>query len=215
MAKKPANKAAITRKAKALPVWDLSDLYAGPNDPAIARDVKSFEKKATAFAKAYQGKLAKLTGDALAGALMEYETLQDGLGRLGSYAQLLYASDMSKPANTQFYQNAQEQLTVISSQLIFFGLEVNKLSEEALAKALKQSKKLAHYKPWLDSVRSYKPYQLSDELEGYIHETSVSMGAWQRLFDESISRLEFIVDGKKLSEPEALDLLSGADAKKR
>lgn len=215
MAKKPATKAVSSRKPKALPVWDLSDLYAGPNDPAIARDVKTFEKKATAFAKTYQGKLAKLSGDALAVALMEYEKLQDGLGRLGSYAQLLYAGDMSKPANTQFYQNAQEQLTVISSQLIFFGLEVNKLSEAALAKALKQSKKLAHYKPWLDSVRSYKPYQLSDELEGYIHETSVSMGAWQRLFDESISRLEFIVDGKKLSEPEALDLLSGADAKKR
>lgn len=215
MAKKPATKNKAGTKVKPLPVWDLSDFYAGPNDPAVARDVKALEKKAAAFAKAYAGKLVTLTGDDLAKALAEYEKLQDGLGRLGSYAQLLYASDMSAPANTQFYQNAQEQLTVISSQLIFFGLEINKLSDAALAKALKQSKKLAHYKPWLDSVRSYKPYQLSDELEGYIHETSVTMGAWQRLFDESISRLEFTVENKKLSEPEALDLLSGADAKKR
>jgi oligoendopeptidase F len=215
MAKKTASKSVAKGKTKPLPVWDLSDLYAGPNDPTLVRDMKTLEKKATAFARSYQGKLATLTGDDLAKAVAEYEKLQDGLGRIGSYAQLLYASDMSKPANTQFYQNAQEQLTVISSQLIFFGLEINKLSDAALAKAIKQSKKLSHYKPWLDSVRSYKPYQLSDELEGYIHETSVTMGAWQRLFDESISRLEFTVDGKKLSEPEALDLLSGADAKKR
>lgn len=215
MAKKPVKKSASKTKSDSLPVWDLTDFYAGPSDPAIARDVKSLEKKAASFAKAYAGKLAKLSGDELAKAVADYEKIQDALGRIGSYAQLLYASDMRAPANTQFYQNAQEQLTVISSQLIFFGLEINKLSDAAIAKAIKQSKKLAHYKPWLDSVRSYKPFQLSDELEGYIHETSVTMGAWQRLFDESISRLEFTVEGKKLSEPEALDLLSGADAKKR
>ncbi len=214
---KPIAKKATAKAVKStkLPVWDLSDLYQAPNDPKIAADFKSLTKKAAEFAKAYAGKLAKLSGDQLAIAVADYEKMQDALGKIGSYAQLLYASDMAAPANTQFYQNAQEQLTVISSQLIFFGLEINKLSDAQLAKALKSSKKLAHYQPWLDAVRSYKPYQLSDELEGYIHETSVTMGAWQRLFDESISRLEFTVDGVKMTEPEALDMLSRNDPKKR
>jgi oligoendopeptidase F len=149
MAKKTASKSVAKGKTKPLPVWDLSDLYAGPNDPTLVRDMKTLEKKATAFARSYQGKLATLTGDDLAKAVAEYEKLQDGLGRIGSYAQLLYASDMSKPANTQFYQNAQEQLTVISSQLIFFGLEINKLSDATLAKAIKQS-----IYPW---VRLHSP----------------------------------------------------------
>ncbi len=154
MAKKPVAKNKASAKSKPLPVWDLSDFYTSPNDPAVARDTKALEKKAAAFAKAYAGKLAKLTGDDLAKTVAEYEKLQDGLGRLGSYAQLLYASDMSAPANTQFYQNAQEQLTVISSQLIFFGLEINKLSDAQLTKATKQSKKslraifTKHPSPW-------------------------------------------------------------------
>ena len=217
MAKKPALKKVPSKAVKSpkLPVWDLSDLYKAPNDPAVARDMKLLEKQATIFAKACSGKLAKLDGDALAKAVAQYEAMQDGIGKLGSYAQLLYASDMAKPANTQFYQNAQEQLTVIGSQLIFFGLEINKLPDAQLTKLYKTSAKLSHYKPWIDAVRSYKPYQLSDELEGYIHETSVTMGAWQRLFDESVSRLEFSVDGVKMTEPEALDLLSGSDGKKR
>ena len=219
MAKQPTKKAlakkAPEKAAKALPVWDLTDLYASPKDLKITAELKALTKKSAQFTKDYAGKLAKLSGNDLAAAVVVYEKMQDNLGRIGSYAQLLYASDMSNPAFTQFYQNAQEQLTVISSQLIFFGLELNKLSDAALAKAYKQSAKLSHYKPWLDAVRSYKPYQLSDELEGYIHETSVTMGAWQRLFDESISRLEFTIDGKKLSEPQALDLLSGKDGKKR
>ncbi len=219
MAKQPAKKIAAKKApakvVKSLPVWDLTDFYASPKDPKIAAEFKALEKEASAFAKANMGKLAKLSADALAKAVAEFEAMQDGLGKIGSYAQLIYASDMSNPVHTQFYQNAQEQLTVISSQLIFFTLELNKLSDGQLAKGYKTSKKLAHYKPWLDAVRSYKPYQLSDELEGYIHETSVTMGAWQRLFDESISRLEFTVDGKKMTEPQALDLLSGKDAKKR
>jgi oligoendopeptidase F len=215
-------------KAAALPVWDLSDLYASPKDPAIARDGKSLAKKTADFSKLYAGKLNTLNAEALAKAIASYEALQDGIGKLGSYAQLLYASDMSNPAHTQFYQNTQEALTGISSQLVFFTLELNKLSDAALNKMYqgtssrakradpaKNKTGLLRYKPWIDVVRSYKPYQLSDELEGYIHETSVTMGAWQRLFDESISRLEFTVDGKKLSEPQALDLLSGKDAKKR
>lgn len=217
MAKKAvAKKAAVKRvKSPKLPTWDLTDFYKSPSDSAIDRDFKSLEQKATRFAKSYAGKLSALSADGLAKVLAEYEQLQDGLGKIGSYAQLLYASDMAKPAHTQFYQNAQEKLTVITSQMVFFTLELNKLTDAALAKAYKQSKKLAHYKPWLDAVRSYKPYQLSDELEGYIHETSVTMGAWQRLFDETISRLEFTVDGVTMTEPQAMDLMSGKDAKKR
>lgn len=203
------------KRTEKLPIWDLTDLYKSPADPSVSRDFKALAMNTKSFAKAYTGKLSALAPEALAKAVAEYEQLQDGLGKIGSYAQLLYTTDMSNPSYTQFYQNAQEQLTAISSQLVFFTLEVNKISDAALAKAYKKSKKLSHYAPWLDAVRSYKPYQLSDELEGYIHETSVTMGAWQRLFDETISRLEFTVDGVKMTEPQAMDLMSGKDAKKR
>lgn len=193
-------------------MWDLTDFYASLKDPAIKADLASLEKKANAFAKKYQGKLAALKGDALAAAIASYEGMQDGIGKLGSYAQLQYAGNMADPAITQFYQNTQEQLTVISSALIFFGLELNKLADKQLVAGYKTSKKLAKYKPWIDTVRSYKPYQLSDELEQYIHENSVVMGSWQRLFDESEARLEFTVRGKKMGSAEVFDCLSRDDA---
>ncbi len=213
-AAKPAAKPAKA-KTSALPVWNLSDLYASPTHPAVARDLKALTTQAGAFAKTYQGKLASLAADKFAEAIRAYESMQDLLGRLGSYAQLLYASDMNDPRVTQFYQNTVEELTVISAQLIFFGLEINNIDEKALASAYKKSPKLTHYKPWLDTVRSAKPYQLADNLEHYIHETSVTLGSWSRLFDESINRLKFTIDGQTFSEPEALDLLSNKDPKKR
>ena len=174
-----------------------------------------FPSQAAGFLKNYQGKLAKLEAAGLVKAIHAYEKMQDTLGRLGSYAQLLYASDMADSKITQFYQNTVEELTVITSQLVFFALELNGIDDKTLAKHYKSSVALKHYKPWLDVVRSGKPYQLADNLEQYIHETSVTMGSWQRLFDESISRLEFTFHGKTISSAEIFDYLSDKDPKKR
>jgi oligoendopeptidase F len=203
--------ASAKKKASALPTWDLSALYKGIKDPAIARDLATLKKKSGEFAKRYQGKLATI----LAESVVDYEQLADLSGKLGSYAQLVYAGDMSDTAITQFYQNTSEALNDIGSLLVFYELEINKLSDAAIASAMKSSKTLQRYQPWIEEVRSFRPYQLSDELEQYMHEVSVTDEAWQRLYDESNSRLRFKVGGKSLTEAEALDLLSNKDPKKR
>lgn len=206
--------AAVKKKTPtSLPGWDLTDLYKNLKDPAIGRDIAWLEKQSTAFAKRYQGTLAK--PGMLAESIHDYEAMQDRMGKLGSYAQLLYSVDMADPAITQFYQNTSETLTKISSNLIFYTLELNKLPEAAIKSAMAKSKTLARYKPWIDTVRAYKDYQLSDELEHYIHETSVVDGSWQRLFDESIARLQFTMEGKKITSAEIFDYLSHKDGKKR
>ena len=214
MAKSVPVKKSIAAKAikkEKLPTWDLSDLYKNTRDAAIAADFKWLEKNANAFAKAYQGKLHTLSGDDLAAAIRRYEKIQDTMGRLGSFAQLLYAADMADASITQFYQNTHEELNLIANTLIFFTLDLNKLADKKLADHLKKSKKLAHYKPWIDGLRSYKPYQLNNHLEQYIHETSVIMNAWQRLYDESNTRLRFTVKGKNVTSAEVFDFLSSDD----
>jgi oligoendopeptidase F len=50
----------------ALPVWDLSDLYGGPDDPKLAADLDRAEADARAFEARLAGSLATLSGDALA-----------------------------------------------------------------------------------------------------------------------------------------------------
>jgi oligoendopeptidase F len=198
----------------ALPVWNLNDLYPAPTHPSVARDRKKLASTIGTFAKSYQGKIAKSAPATFAKAIAEYEQIQDGLGKLASYAQLLYAGDMLDATIAQFYQNTIEEITQLSGQLLFFTLEINKLAD-AKMKALLAHKSVAHYQPWLRDVRSFKPYQLADNLEHYILEKSVTEHSWQRLYDESITRLRFTVQGKTLGSAEALDLLSHKDGKKR
>ena len=214
-AKKTSAKKAVVKKSHALPVWDLTHLYPSMGDLAVTRDLALIKKQAKGFAARYSGKIASLNAEGFAKALKEYEALQDLIGKLGSYAQLLYAADMSDAAITQFYQNSMEAIVEASSAVVFFTLEINRLSDAQLAKHSKTSAVVAHYQPWLAGVRSFKPYQLEDALEQYIHQQSVTTAAWTRLFDESMARLEFKVKGRSLSSAQVFDLLSHKESKMR
>ena len=87
----PPDAAATEQAADGLPTWNLRDLYPGPDSSAVEADFAKAEDVARAFAAAYQGRLADLPGGALASAIAEYERIEELLGRLMSYAQLLFA----------------------------------------------------------------------------------------------------------------------------
>ncbi len=198
-----------------LPQWDLGDFYPALDSPKVAKDFAQLEKLCSAFVKSYSGKVEKLTGDQLAKSLAEYEVIQELCGKIGSYAGLLFAKDMGKPENAQFFQNVQEKLTVLSSQILFYGLAINKIPEKEIALKLK-SKALAKYAPWLRDVRSFKPYQLDDNLEKILLEKNVAgRAAWTRLFDETITDLRFPYDKEMLTEPQIFDKMSSKDGEVR
>ncbi|MCK8783464.1 M3 family oligoendopeptidase [Roseomonas sp. NAR14] len=201
--------------ADALPAWDLSDLYAGTEDPNLAADLDRAEAAARTFAATYSGKLAALSGDALAHAIAEYERIEERLGRANSFADLTFSGDAGDPANGRFYQTVRERITGISSYLLFFTLELNRL-EEAELEAKFASPALARWRPWLRDLRVFRPHQLSDEAERLLHEKSVTgRAAWSRLFDETIAGMTVPVAGpegrKDLTVSDALNRMSDRD----
>src|SRR5262245_56417182 len=101
------------KKLGSLPEWNLADLYASPNDPAFAADMKRGEAQARRFAETYKGKLSALSGDDLAQAIGTYESLSDLLGRIGSFAQLHYVGDTTDPARAKFFGDTSARLTDI------------------------------------------------------------------------------------------------------
>ena len=198
-----------------LPEWNLADLYAAPDAPEFAADMKKGEAEAKAFAAKYKGKLAELGGAALAAALKEYEALSDLLGRTGSYAQLYYVGDTTDPKRGQFYGNVSAKMTEISSDLLFFELELNRIDDAALEKAMAVPA-LGHFRPWIENLRKEKPYQLDDKLEElFLEKSQTGYAAWNRLFDETMAELKFTVDGEELSLEPALNLMQHPDEAKR
>ncbi|MBW4090727.1 MAG: M3 family oligoendopeptidase [Proteobacteria bacterium] len=206
----PADAAAGAAVAD-LPRWDLSDLYPAPDSPAVERDFQAAAQAAKAFAAAHAGTLATLSGRALAAAISEYERIDETLGRLASYAQLLFAADSTDAAIGRFYQTVVERVTEIGSDLLFFTLEMNRLDGAALEGKLADPA-LAPWRPWLRDLRVFRPHQLSDELEKLLHEKEVTgHSAWSRLFDETMAGMRVKVGDESLTVTDALNRLSDRD----
>ena len=190
------------------------------NSAAFAADLQRAEKEAKLFAKAYRGKLEQLAdrpdaGETMAAAVKAYEALQDLTGRVMSYASLLYASDTSNPAIAKFYGDAQERVTALAGDLLFFELELNRLDDSKLNTAM-TAPSLGHYRPWLEDIRKEKPHQLADDLERLFLDKSVSAAAaWNRLFDETMAALRFDFEGESLTLEPLLAKLMDPDAKIR
>jgi oligoendopeptidase F len=202
--------------AEALPAWDLSDLYAAPEDPRLTADLDAAEAEAKAFQSGHAGKVAALSGDALAAAIATYERIEERLGRVMSYAQLVFSADAQDPANGRFYQTMQERVTTISSHLLFLTLELNRVEDAALEAKLAASPALARWQPWLRDLRVFRPHQLSDELEKLLHEKEVTgRSAWNRLFDETVAGMRVRVAGEDLTVSSALNKLSDRDREVR
>jgi oligoendopeptidase F len=215
------SKAAVAKSRTAkLPEWNLADLYSGIDAPEVARDLSKMDADCIAFETDYKGKLAEFTarddgGSWLAEAVKRYEAIDDLAGRLGSYAGLVHAGDSVDAAISKFYGDVSERLTAASTHLLFFGLELNRVDDDVIERAM-QAPELGHYRPWIEDLRKDKPYQLEDRVEQLFHEKSQSgYAAWNRLFDQTISGLRFKVGGKELAIEPTLNFMQDRSGEKR
>lgn len=215
----PVAKQAASKTGK-LPEWNLADLYSGIDAPEVARDLQKMDADCVAFETDYKGKLAENTGEEgggkwLAEAIRRYESIDDLAGRLGSYAGLVHAGDSVDPAISKFYGDISERLTAASVHLLFFSLELNRVDDDVIERAMAEPT-LGHYRPWIEDLRKDKPYQLEDRVEQLFHEKAQSgYAAWNRLFDQTISGLRFKVAGKELAIEPTLNLLQDKAGDKR
>jgi oligoendopeptidase F len=199
-----------------LPEWNLDDLYPGMESESFVADAARADAECKAFADAYRGKLEGLVSgpDAVSRlheAIAQYESIDDRLGRIISYAGLVYAGDTTDPKRAKFFGDTQERITAASTELLFFQLELNRIDDGVLD-ALAARAPLSHYRPWLEDIRKEKPYQLEDKLEQLFHEKSVTgRAAWNRLFDETISSLRFKVGEEDLTLEPTLNKMQDAD----
>ncbi len=172
-----------TSKLGALPEWNLTDLYSGLDSPEIKRDLEHADSDCAVFEQNFKGRLAAMAagegaGRALAEAVKRYEAIDDRLGRLVSYASLVYAGNTTDPVRAKFYGDVQERITAASLHLLFFTLELNRIDDAQLDAGMRDPA-LGHYRPWIEDVRKEKPYQLEDRVEELFHEKSVTgYSAW-------------------------------------
>ena len=199
-----------------LPEWDLDDLYPSPDSKRISEDIGWLKVECKAFASDYEGKLSSLTANNMLICIKRYEKIEMVSGRIMSYAGLRYYQKTTDETRTKFLTDNQDKITNITSDLIFFSLEINQLVEHKLNALLKTNADLRRYKPIFERLRSMRSHQLNKELELYIHDLStVGSSSWNRLFDETITGLEFRISEEVMGIETVLNLLTDSNRKKR
>ena len=198
-----------------LPEWDLSDLYASDDAAELKRDLDWLEDACKSFAADYEGKLASLSAEEFLTAIHRHEKIENIAGRIMSYAGLRYYQLTTDAQRAKFLSDHQEKITNYTTPLVFFTLELNRIDDAKIDGLFDANVDLARYKPAIRRIRAMKPYQLSDEMEKFLHDLGVVGDAWERLFDETIAGLEFEVDGEPLNIEGTLNLLTEQDRSKR
>ena len=195
-----------------LPNWNLKDFYSSFKDEAISKDLDIFQKFAKTFKENYKDKLLSHSSK-LENIIEEYENGNEIGDKLGNYAFLIYATNMDVPEIVQFYQDINEKLTEISSDLIFFTNEINATSDDNFKRLINGSGK---YKSWLNNIRRFKNHQLDEKSEQILLDKNLTASSsWVRFFEEQINDLKFNLDGKDLNSAGVLNLLSDHDEKIR
>lgn len=196
-----------------LPQWDLSDLYS-TDEKKRETDLNSVARQIGQLS-GYQGRIAEQSPAILAEIISQYQDISEQLSRMVSHADLAFAADMADSENASRAQNIRERLSQFSSKLLFIELELAEMDEEAYQQALKDTD-FYHYEPWLRRLRLTAPYQLEPRLEQMLVERApTGRGAWVRLFDETVTALQFDYHGKQVSEAEILNAMSDPDPENR
>ena len=201
--------------------WNLGDLYKGISDARVEKDFKKISARADKFEKKYRGKIKSpsLTAGELAEAVGELERLSEGIGKILSFAYLLFAADTRDPKTGAFRSSMQQKATELQKKLIFFYVEWVSVPKKR-AKKLMNHPELSGYRHFLEQERQYKDHTLSEAEEKILQEKSnTGQKAFSRLFDEVVNNIEFRVrlSGKteKLNQSRTLSLLYDPDRKKR
>lgn len=190
-----------------VPSWDLSDLYASPDDPAIERDAASTREAAQAFRAAHAGRVGSLDAPGLAAATAEYERIKAAVRRFLDYALLLYDADTTSEDAARLLGRAREAATAVETELLFFELEWA-AADDAHAAALLAAPELEGYAFFLGSRRRFKPHLLSEAEERVLAEKALTgTSAWERLYTDLLSQIRVELDGAELTIDEARDRL--------
>ena len=210
-------KEANIKNNKEEPSWDLSDLYNGIKDRELENDLQNLNKKIDAFTSKYSGKIKKLSGYELYKLLVEYEKISEKMGKIASFAYLKYAENLSVEENVAFFQKISEELTSLSSKMIFVNVEINELSDKDINKKLNDSSNLKNnYGTYIENLRVFKKHQLSNDLEKLMNDKSItSRDAWSRLFDETIDNMKFKFEGRELNEAQITEIINSKNSNKR
>lgn len=194
--------------------WNLTELFAGTNDPNLEQSISSATGSANTFEKRYRGKITSLSANELLTCLQTFENFQMQMGNVSLYASLSFSANMTLPETQALYDKINKLEAKLSKQLAFFSLELGALIKNN--PELIEAPVLAGYRHMLERVQRRVVHQLTElEEQLIIEKDQFGINAWEELQSKWLNTRVFSVtvkgEKKTLSYGEVNGLLSHPD----
>jgi oligoendopeptidase F len=178
--------------------WSLDDLMPSGNAADIDAAFAQLQEKVTTFAEQTRTALQQpLSVEQFLDILHQLEEINLQTDHLYGYASLAFSADTQDQVAQALLGRVQQFAAEMQNQILFFELWWKQLSDEEAGRFLAQS---GDYRYWLEQIRLFKKYTLSEAEEKIINIKDVTgFSALSLLYDSITNRYTFklTIDGQE------------------
>lgn len=193
--------------------WSLDDLFPGVKSPELTNAFQQLEAKVESFAEMRPQLTEGISIGDFLDLVRRVEDIYEILSRVSSYAYLRFAENTQDQEALSLLARVEQFSAEVNNKLLFFSLWWKEVSDETAERLMAES---GDYRYWLEQMRLFKPYTLSEPEEKVINIKNVTgASAMNTLYDAITNRYVFrlVVDGeeKELTRGELMPYIRGAD----
>jgi len=193
--------------------WKLQELFASFGDPAINQAYQDLDARVEKFVSQREELKPEISSEKFLQLVREQEEMFKLGYRLYGFASLSFAAntqDQTAQINIARFQQFEAEM---ENRTMFFSLWWKALDDENAARLLDAS---GDYRYWLEQMRNFKPYTLTEPEEKVINIKNVTgRSAHDMLYDSITNRYVFKIEVngemKELTRGELMALVRTAD----
>ncbi len=198
--------------------WSLNDLLPSGDGAAIDAEFEQIQKDVSAFAETNRPLLNEaISSETFLSIIHQIEAINRRAYHLYGYASLSFSADTQSQTAQTLMGRMQQFVAEMQNQLLFFELWWKQIDEQNAARLMENT---GDYLYWLEEMRHFKKYTLSEPEEKIINIKDVSGSrAINRLYDSITNRYTYklTIDGeeKELTRGELMVYVRQADPELR
>jgi oligoendopeptidase F len=172
--------------------WSLEDLFPAYDSPETRAAIDDLNNRLSAFEKVREHLSPDLSEAGFIDIIQQYESIMRLANRLYGFAALWFSSDTQDQQAQSFVAQIEQMLAEAQNRVLFFDLWWKGLEDEPASRLMSNS---GDYRYWLEAMRQFKPFMLSEPEEKVINIKDVTgVQALQRLYDTITNRYVFRVE---------------------
>jgi oligoendopeptidase F len=185
------------KKTFELSRWSLADLFPSGSSKDMDAAIEDLQKKVEKFEHHREALTDEIAFEKFMAVIRDLEEITKLIQRIGGYAELWFAEDTQNQSAQTLVARMEQLSAELSNRVLFFNLWWKSLENDAAEKLMKDT---GDYRYWLEEMRHFKPYTLSEPEEKVINIKDVTGSrALTMLYDAYTNRYTFkiVVDGEE------------------